>query len=397
MALSVPITEDVHWVGVNDHQTHLFEGVWPLPRGVSYNSYVIADEKVAVVDGVKDANAADHLDRIREVIGDRPIAYLIVNHMEPDHSGTVRTLREAFPQMQVVGNRKTAGFLEQFYGLDAGVKTVADGEELDLGRHKLRFFLTPMVHWPETMVTFDETDGILFSADAFGGFAALDDGIFDDQVDLAHYEDEILRYFSNIVGKYTKPVLNAIDKLKSLEIKTIAPTHGPVWRSNPGQIIQKYARWSRQETEPGVVLAFGSMYGNTAKMAEAVGRALADAGVSTIRAYDVSRTHPSFIIRDAWRYGGLIIGAPTYNSGLFPPMDTLLRDLEILRMEGRHLGIFGSYGWSGGGVKRMREFADTGGKWELVEPVIEANCAPGDHDLEQCAELGRRMAETVNA
>lgn len=397
MTLSVPVTEDVHWVGVNDYETHLFEAVWPLPRGVSYNSYLIDDEKVALSDGVKDAFAAEQLDRIRGIIGDRPIDYLIVNHMEPDHSGTVRMLREVYPDIQIVGNDKTAGFLEQFYGITDGVKTIADGDELDLGKHKLQFFLTPMVHWPETMVTFDKTDGILFSADAFGGFAALDDGIFDDEVDLAYYEDEILRYFSNIVGKYAKPVIKAIDKLQSLDIRVVAPTHGPVWRSNPGDIIEKYACWSRQETEPGVVLAFGSMYGSTGKMAEAVGRALADAGVRAVRVHNVSRTHPSYIIRDAWRYSGLIIGAPTYNTGLFPPMDSLLRDLEILKMSGRHIGIFGSYGWSGGGVKQMRQFAEEGGQWNLIEPVVEANCAPNEDDLARCAELGKKMAEAVGS
>ncbi|MFP3936788.1 MAG: FprA family A-type flavoprotein [Phycisphaerae bacterium] len=397
MTLSVPVTDDIHWVGVNDYETHLFEAVWPLPRGVSYNSYLIDDEKVALSDGVKDAFAAEQLERIRGIIGDRPIDYLIVNHMEPDHSGTVRMLREVYPDIQIVGNQKTAGFLEQFYGITDGVKTIADGDELDLGKHKLQFFLTPMVHWPETMVTFDKTDGVLFSADAFGGFAALDDGIFDDEVDLAYYEDEILRYFSNIVGKYAKPVIKAIDKLQSLDIRVVAPTHGPVWRSNPGEIVKKYAYWSRQETEPGVVLAFGSMYGSTGKMAEAVGRALADAGVGNVRVHNVSRTHPSYIIRDTWRYSGLIIGAPTYNTGLFPPMDSLLRDLEILKMSGRHIGVFGSYGWSGGGVKQMRQFAEEGGQWDLIEPVVEANCTPNEDDLARCGELGRKMAEAVKS
>jgi flavorubredoxin len=397
MAMSVPVTEDVHWVGVNDYETHLFEAIWPLPRGISYNSYLIADKSVALVDGVKDAFAADQLARIREIICEKPVDYLVINHMEPDHSGTVQMLREVYPDMQLVGNAKTAGFLEKFYGVTDRVRTVDDGDELELGRHKLQFFLTPMVHWPETMMTYDHADGILFAGDAFGGFGALDDGIFDDEVDLAYYEDEILRYFSNIVGKYARPTLKAIDKLEGVDVRIVASTHGPIWRSNPGGIIDRYAKWSRQDTEPGVVLAFGSMYGNTQRMAEAIGRALAEAGVETIRVHDVSRVHASYIIRDAWRYSGLLIGAPTYNTGVFPPMDALLRELAILKMSGRHIGVFGSQGWSGGGVKGMQEFAASGGDWNLVEPVVEANGAPNDEDLQRCAELGRNMAEVVKA
>lgn len=390
----IPIVKDVYWVGVNDRLTPLFEAIWPIPRGISYNSYLILDEKVALIDAVKDQSACRYLKKLRHLLGPgRGIDYLVINHLEPDHSGTVPILREAFPAMQVVGNRKTAEFLKDMYGIE-DTRLVQDGDQIDLGRHSLRFLLTPMVHWPETMMTFETTDGLLFSGDAFGGFGTLEGGIFDDEVDIQYYEDEILRYFSNIIGKYSSMVQKAIQKVGGLDIKVVAPAHGLVWRSQPRHIIGYYDRWSRQETEPGVVVAFGSMYGATARMAEAVERGIADGGVKTIRAHDVSTSHASYIIRDAWRYKGLVLGSPTYDIGVFPPMETLLRSLGGKRLVNRVVGVFGSYGWSGGAVKGLRDFVEQN-KLELVEPVVEAKFTATPEQLEQCHALGRAMAERV--
>ena len=394
MQNGIPIVKDVYWVGVNDRLTPLFEAIWPIPRGISYNSYLILDEKVALIDAVKDQSACGYLKRLKHLLGPgRQIDDLIVNHLEPDHSGTVPLLKDAFPAMQVVGNRKTAEFVKDLYGIQ-DVRLVQDGEEVDLGRHKLRFLLTPMVHWPETMMTFEAADGILFSGDAFGGFGTLEGGVFDDEVDIHYFEDEILRYFSNIIGKYSPMVQKAIQKVGSLDIKVVASAHGPIWRSQPRNIINYYDRWSRQETEPGVVVAFGSMYGATARMAEAVERGIADGGVKTIRAHDVSKSHASYIIRDAWRYKGLILGSPTYDTGVFPPMETLLRSLSGKRLSNRVAGIFGNYGWSGGAVKGLRDFVEQN-KLELVEPVVEAKFTATPEQLEQCHDLGRAMAERV--
>ncbi|MBN1510226.1 MAG: FprA family A-type flavoprotein [Sedimentisphaerales bacterium] len=394
MQCGIPIAREVYWVGVNDRLTPWFEALWPLPRGISYNSYLILDEEVALIDAVKDLSVGGYLKKLQRLLGSgRQIDYLVINHLEPDHSGAVPLLRDVFPSMQIVGNRKTAEFVKDLYGI-ADTRVVQDGDEIGLGRHKLRFLLTPMVHWPETMMTYEPTDGILFSGDAFGGFGALEGGIFDDEVDIDYFEDEILRYFSNIVGKYSPMVQKAIQKVGGLDIKIVASAHGPVWRSQPRRIVEYYDRWSRQEGEPGVVVAFASMYGSTAKMAEAVERGLAEGGVTTIRTHDVSTSHVSYIIRDAWRYQGLILGSATYDSGVFPLMDALLGSLCSRRLSNRIVGVFGSYGWTGGAVKGLRNFVEQS-KLELVEPVVEAKFAATPEQLEQCHALGREMAERV--
>lgn len=389
------ITKDVYWIGVNDRRTALFEGIWPIPRGVSYNSYLIRDEKVALIDTIKDLSVSGYLRRLRHLLGpERQVDYLIINHLEPDHSGAIPLIKDAFPKIQVIGNKKTAEFVNDLYGV-RDVRIIQDGEELNLGRRKLRFLLTPMVHWPETMMTYETTDRILFSGDAFGGFGTLNGGIFDDEVDIRYYEDEILRYFSNIIGKYSPMVQKAIQKLGDLPVAIVASTHGPIWRTSPEHIIQLYNRWSRQETEPGVVVAFGSMYGATERMADAVARGVADGGVKTIRVHDVSTSHVSYIIRDAWRYKGLILGSPTYDTGIFPLMEALLRLLSGKRLVNRAVGVFGDYGWSGGAVKGLRQFVDDA-KLELVEPVVEAKFTATPEQIEQCHALGRAMAERVH-
>jgi len=390
----VPIVKDVHWVGMNDRRTSLFEAIWPIPRGISYNSYLIVDEKVALIDGVKDLSVEGYLQKLRHILGpQRQVDYLVVNHLEPDHSGAVPILKQIFPQMRVVGNSKTAEFVNDLHGI-RDVHVVKDGDTLNLGRRTLRFSLTPMVHWPETMMTYEAPDGILFSGDAFGSFGALDGGIFDDEVDIAGLEDEILRYFSNIVGKYSSMVQKALAKVGDLDIRIVASTHGPIWRADPKHIIGLYDRWSRLEAEPGVVLAYASMYGATEQMAEAVQRGLAEGGVKTIRVHNVSNSHVSYVVRDVWRYRGLILGSPTYDSGVFPLMDSLLRLLAGKRISRRAVGIFGSCGWAGGAVKGLRQFADDS-KLELIEPVAEARFAATAEQIEQCHELGRTMAQRV--
>lgn len=389
-----PIVKDVHWVGMNDRRTALFEGIWPIPLGVSYNSYLIVDEKTVLIDTVKDLSVDGYLNKLKHILGpDRQIDYLVVNHLEPDHSGALPIIKRVFPNIRIVGNKKTAEFVKELYGA-SDVHLVQDGDELRLGRRTLKFYLTPMVHWPETMMTYETTDGILFSGDAFGGFGALEGGIFDDEVDLDYYENEILRYFSNIVGKYSPMVQKAIAKLSGVDIRIIAATHGPIWRTDPGHIVRLYDRWSRQETEPGVVVVFGSMYGATEKMAEAVERGVADGGVKAIRSHNISTSHVSYVIRDVWRYQGLILGSPTYDLGLLPPMESALRLLAAKKLCNRPVGVFGSFGWSGGAVKAMKEFVEQS-KLELVEPVVEARFNATTEQLEQCRALGRALAERV--
>lgn len=395
MQYGIPIVDGVYWVGSNDRRTALFESIWPIPRGVSYNSYLILDEKVVLIDAVKDVSLRGYLLRLKRLLGpDRQIDYLVINHMEPDHSGAVPVLKQIFPAMKIIGNKKTAQYLSKLHAIEDDVQLVADGDELDLGRRKLRFFMTPMVHWPETMMTYMAPNGILFSGDAFGGFGCLEGGIFDDEVDVQYFEDEILRYFSNIVGKYSPMVQNAIDKLGKTEVKIIGPTHGPIWRSNPAHIIDLYDRWSRHDAESGVVLAFGSMYGNTEVMADAVARGLSDAGLKTVRTHNVSTSHVSFIIRDIWRYKGLVLGSPTYDAGVFPPMDALLRLLSTKRIAKRHVGVFGSHGWAGGAVKTLTKFVTDSGL-DLVEPTIDANFRGSAEQIEQCHALGHAMVRRI--
>jgi flavorubredoxin len=387
----IPISKDIYWVGMNDRRTPLFEGIWPIPRGVSYNSYLIVDEKTALIDTVKDMSVYGFLRRLRRLAGERrKIDFLVVNHLEPDHSGAIPIIKGIYPEMQIVGNKKTAEFVNDLYGI-ADMHIIQDGEELSLGRHTLKFYLTPMVHWPETMMTVEQPDGILFSGDAFGGFGALEGGIFDDEVDVHYYEDEILRYFSNIVGKYSPMVQKAIKKVGGADIRTIAATHGPIWRTNPKHIIDLYDRWSRQETEPGCVVAFASMYGATERMAESVERGVANGGVTTTRAHNVSDSHVSYMIRDIWRYQGLILGSSTYDVDVFPLMDMLLKLLAGKQLRNHVVGVFGSYGWSGGAVKRIRKFVEDN-KLELLDPVVEAKFTAAPETLEQCRQLGRAMA-----
>jgi flavorubredoxin len=391
----IPIAKDVYWIGVNDLETELFEAIWPLPQGVCYNSYLIDDEKVAVIDTVKKGYLPQFLDRIKDVLKKgKTVDYLVVNHMEPDHSGSMKILREVFPKMTIVGNKKTIGFVKGFYGDDAPYHVVEDGDTLKLGKHALKFFLTPMVHWPETMMSYEVNGKILFSGDAFGGFGTLNGGIFDDEVDLGYFENEILRYYSNIIGKYSLLVQKALARLKDLNIKIIASTHGPIFRKNTGYIVNLYDKWSRQETETGVVIAYASMYGNTQIMAEAIARSLASEGIDRIRMHNISRTHMSFIITDIWRFKGIVLGSCTYNTRLFPPMDMLVRTLDNKKLQNRVLGIFGSYSWSGGAVKALTEYADKGANHH-VEPIIEARYSPTVEDHEKCALLGRNMAKEL--
>lgn len=395
MEKPIPIAEDVYWVGVNDLETELFEAIWPLPQGVCYNSYLIIDEKVALVDTVKRSFLPQYVDKIKSLLKDgRSIDYLIINHMEPDHSGAMKILREIFPKLCIIGNKKTMDYVKGFYGIDSNCKVVDDGEELSLGKHKLRFYLTPMVHWPETMMTYEEKGGVLFSGDAFGGFGTLNGGIFDDEVNLSFFENEILRYFSNIIGKYSDMVQKALGKLKGVDIKIVAATHGPVFRKDPSYIISLYDRWSRQETERGVVIVYASMYGNTQIMAESIARSLAEEGVENIRLHNISKSHLSSILTDIWRFRGLVLGSCTYNTKLFPPVEILVSTLENDKLKNRLLGVFGSYSWSGGAVKALMGYA-AGGLNRHIEPVVEAKFAPTQEDLKRCVLLGKNIAKAL--
>ena len=385
------IKGNVHYVGVNDRNKHRFEAMWPLPYGVSYNSYLIDDEMVALVDTVDICYFEVYLRKIKQVIGERPINYLIINHMEPDHSGSIRLIKQHYPDIIIVGNKQTFGMIEGFYGVTGEQYLVKDGDFLALGKHMLRFYMTPMVHWPETMMTFDQTDGVLFSGDAFGMFGALDGGVYDDQTDFAFYEDEMRRYYSNIVGKYSPMVQKALAKLRDYPIRTICPLHGLVWRTDPCKVIGLYDRWSSYQGEDGVVVIYASMYGNTAQMADYIARRIAEAGVKKVRVHDVSKTHISYLINDIWRYKGVVLGSCAYNLQMFPLMENLTRELLHMGVKERLLGIFGTYSWNGGGVKNLNAFAEEIG-WEVVAPAAEIMGHPEPGKEAACDALAAAMA-----
>ena len=385
------IKGNVHYVGVNDRNKHRFEALWPLPYGVSYNSYLIDDEMVALVDTVDICYFEVYLRKIKQVIGERPINYLIINHMEPDHSGSIRLIKQHYPDIIIVGNKQTFGMIEGFYGVTGEQYLVKDGDFLALGKHMLRFYMTPMVHWPETMMTFDETDGILFSGDGFGCFGTVDGGFLDTRINVDKYWGEMVRYYSNIVGKYGPAVQTALKKLSDIEIKTICSTHGPIWEKEITRVIGIYDRLSRYEGEPGVVIAYGSMYGHTEQMAEEIARELAANGIKEIVLHNVSHEDPSYILQNIFRYRGLIIGSPTYSNRLFPAVETLTEMIATRDIKNRTFAYFGSFTWAGAAIKHLAAFAESM-KWETIPCCIEMKQSITPAIKEQCRNLAQEMA-----
>lgn len=388
------IGEDIFWVGVNDRETDLFESYWPLPKGVSYNSYLIQDRKNVLVDSVKAGYERQLFSEIEGRVPLQELDYLIVNHLEPDHSGALPTIMELAPELTVVGTEKCRDLLEGFYGISDRVRTVSDGETLELGDKTLQFVETPFVHWPETMVTYEASSQVLFSGDVFGGFGSLDGGIYDDQTDFSYYRDEILRYFSNIIGSFTGPVMAALGKVEDLSVDVVAPAHGPVWRSRPEKIMELYRRWAQMKGDPGVTLIYGSMYGNTASMMEVLARSIQNSGCDDLKVLDASRVHVSTLISEAWKRSGVVIGSPTYNSKIFPPVDQFLTLLEHKRLKNRIGGVFGSFGWAGGAAERIESVMDEL-SWDIAGPAVEFSGSPGQEDFEEGRKLGEKIGSKV--
>ncbi|MBP7767783.1 MAG: FprA family A-type flavoprotein [Prevotella sp.] len=386
------ITEHVAYVGVNDRHKAKFEGLWPLPSGVSYNSYLIDDDKVCLIDTVEVDFFMQFLERVHEVIGDRPIDYVVINHMEPDHSGSLTLLRQFYPDVKVVGNKKTFGMAEGFYNITEGTLEVKHGDTLELGHHTLQFFMTPMVHWPETMMTYEVNTQMLFSGDAFGSFGALNGGIIDTEINTDWCWNEMIRYYSNIVGKYGTPVQNALRKLAGVPISYICSTHGPVWHEDVDKVVKLYDRMSKYDTDPGLVICYGTMYGNTERMAEVVAEAASREGVKDISLYNVSTRHHSYILRDIFRFKGLIVGAPTYNNGLYHEMDVLLQEVANRDIKNHYLGWFGSYAWVSQAVNKIGEWNERAIHFETVGTPVEMKMALSAQTRRQCEELGQAMA-----
>ena len=394
MFLNTEIAKDIFYVGVNDRIKHKFENMLPLPYGVSYNSYLITDEKTALVDTVDVCYGEVFIDKIKSQLGEKSVDYLIINHMEPDHSGSISLIRKYYPNMTIVGNKKTLEMLEGYYGIDDNTLEISDGEVLSLGKHKLQFHFTPMVHWPETMMTYDETENVLFSGDAFGCFGTLDGGVMDTEMNVDKYWDEMIRYYANIVGKYGAPVQKALQKLTPLDIKIICSTHGPVWKEYVSKAVDIYDRMSRYEGKEGAVVVYGSMYGNTERMAEAVAQGLTMGGIKNVILHNVSKSDASVILRDIFKYKGLVIGSPTYSNELYPEIDSLLKKMEIRGIKKRDFAYFGSFTWAGIANKNLAEFGEKM-KWRTINFTVEEKMGLKDSNYQSCILLGRKTAELL--
>lgn len=356
------ITDRIHYVGVNDSIKELFEGLWPLPYGVSYNSYLINDDKVALIDTVEAGFEDEFIEEVHKVIGDKPIDYLIVNHMEPDHSSLTAYLLEKYPDLKVVANAKTLPMLKGYYNTpEDRIMIMGEGQTLSLGSSTLRFHMVPMVHWPETMVTYLEEEHTLFSGDAFGTFGNVDENVIDDEETFEEYRDEMIRYYSNIVGKYGAPVQAALKKLEGLRIDRICSTHGPVWEVNVDQVVALYDQLSRYEVGRGVCIVYGSMYGNTAAAADALAEELEKRGVP-YAVHDLAGNNEESLglsgaLRDVFKYDTVAVGSPTYNGGIYPPAESFMKALAARGIKGRRFYAFGSYTWAAASVRLLNGLA----------------------------------------
>ena len=355
------VTEDLYWVGANDHRLNLFENIHPISRGVSYNSYLLMDKKTVLFDTVDWSVCRQFLENIEAVLGGRSLDYLVINHMEPDHAASLEEVLLRYPKVKVISTEKAFMLMHQFgFDVEERKEVVKEGDEKSFGKHIVTFVSAPMVHWPEAMVTFDKTNGVLFAADAFGSFGALDGKLFNDEVNFDRdWIDEARRYYTNIVGKYGPHVQALLKKAAGIDIKIICPLHGPVWRSNLGYFIDKYDKWSRYEPEEkGVMIVYASMYGNTESAATVLASKLVEKGITNVVMYDVSNTHVSQLISETFKYSHIVLASVTYNLGIYPLMHNYLMDMKALNVQNRTVAIVENGSWACKSGDLMAEFLD---------------------------------------
>ncbi|OUN84672.1 MBL fold metallo-hydrolase [Flavonifractor sp. An52] len=358
------VTEDLYWVGANDHRLHLFENIHPIPRGVSYNAYLLLDEKTVLFDTVDWSACRQLLENVEHLLGERPLDYLVINHMEPDHGASIEEILLRWPQVKVISTEKSFLFMRQFgFQIDGHeLIEVKEGDTQTFGKHTVTFVAAPMVHWPEAMVTFDTTNGVLFSADAFGSFGALDGKLFADEVNFDRdWIDDARRYLTNIVGKYGPHIQLLLKKAGGIldQIKYICPLHGPVWRKDLGYFIDKYDKWSRYEPEEkGVMIAYASMYGNTEAAAQALAAKLCEKGVTNVWVYDVSNTHVSYLVSESFRLSHIVLASVTYNLGIYPVMHDYLMHLKGLNLQNRTFALIENGSWAPKSGDLMQKFVD---------------------------------------
>ena len=397
--LPVEIRPSIFWVGINDRRTALFEGLWPIKEeGVSYNSYLIKDEKNVIIDLTGKMSTDELVEQVETIVKIADLDYIVVNHMEPDHSGALKTILMLAPRAIILGSAKTREMLDSFYGITERIQVVKDGEEIVLGKHTLRFINTPWVHWPETMMTYETSQKILFSCDGFGGYGALAGTIYDDATELqSWYEEQALRYFTNIVASYCRSINAALTKLEKLPILIVAPSHGLVWKNHPERIVELYSRWAGYATGPGdagITLLYASMYGNTERLMEAVAQGVTDEGVP-VSIFNLPGIHISKILPSLWLKQGVLVGGPTYEGGLFPEIKSALETAHLKHVPGRTTAIFGSHAWLGG-AQREFELMMADFKWEYTGN-LEFFGSPSADELAQARVFGAEFARKVKA
>ncbi len=393
------INDDLYWVGVNDRKITLFENVYPVTRGMSYNSYLLLDKKTVLFDTVDSVASLQFLENVSHALGERELDYLIVNHMEPDHCANIGAIVARYPSVKIVGNAKTFVMMGQFFDFDIESRKVVvkEGDVLDTGRHSLTFVMAPMVHWPEAMVTYDTVDKVLFSADAFGSFGAMSGNIFADECDFeSEWIDDARRYYTNIVGKYGMQVTNLLKKASALEISKICPLHGPIWRENIGYILDKYIKWSSYiPEEKGVVIVYGSVHGHTENAAEVLANLLGDRGVKNIRLFNASMTHYSQIIAESFKRSHIVFACATYNMALFPPMQVILHELAEHNLQNRAFAFIENGTWTPASAKLMSEVLDKLKNNKIIGQNVTVKSALNSDSYAQLARLADEIAQDV--
>ena len=389
------ITKGIYYVGVDDYHTELFENLWSIPFGVSYNSYLIVDEKIALIETVKNIFSEEWLNNLRELIDPSKIDYIILNHMEPDHTGSLPVIAKIAPNATLIYTSKAAAIQKSFYDVPLKEKEVDDLEEISLGSKTLKFVHAPFLHWPETMMTYVVEDEVVFSCDAFGSFGALNGRHFDDEIDLRLIEKESRRYVSAIITSYFKFVQRALEKVKELDIgiKVIAPSHGPIYRDDPRWILERYDKWTRPELEKYCTIVYGTMYGYTHRIAIKLKKELMDLGVE-VKLHNVSYSDMSHIITDSIRASVLVVGTPTYDAYPYPKVWAFVNEVQGKRFPVETIALFGTYGWGGGGVKRLeQQFTDM--KKEILQPIVRVKARASEEENEQLKELAKIIAQKV--
>ncbi|MBS9775915.1 MAG: FprA family A-type flavoprotein [Fusobacterium sp.] len=394
------IVDDVYWIGGNDRRLALFENIHPIPRGVSYNSYVLLDKKTVLFDTADWSIGRQFIENLEYVLDGRKLDYLVINHMEPDHAASIEEVILRYPDVTIISTEKGFYLMHQFGFKLTNVKKeeVKEGDTRKFGKHEIVFVEAPMVHWPEAMVSFDTTNGVLFSADAFGSFISLDGKMFNDEVDFdKDWLDEARRYYTNIVGKYGPHVQHLLKKAATVPIKYFCPLHGPVWRNNLGYLLDKYDKWSRYiPEEEGIVIAYASMYGNTEAAADLLAAKLVDKGITNVKMYDVSSTHVSYLIAETFKYSHLVLACPTYNLGIYPVMHNFVMDMKALNLQNRTVAIIENGSWACKSGSLLQDFFQTELKnMNLLNEKVTMTSSMNDVNMDEMDNLVDALVESL--